>query len=107
MIQLEDLRHRIAVYNYVETKDSFGQITKQKTHYMDFWASKYEWQNREKYENSQLIESDIAVFRIYFDENIDTSYLIEFEGREYNIKGVKELGYRDGLEITAQFKNNR
>ncbi|WP_215225858.1 phage head closure protein [Echinicola shivajiensis] len=107
MIHLEDLRYKISIFSYTESKNSVGQIIKTKTHYQDFWASKYQWQNREKYENNQLIESNVIIFKTYYDENINTSYLIEFEGVEYNIKGVKELGYKDGLEITAQSKNNR
>ncbi|NHE57958.1 head-tail adaptor protein [Cyclobacterium plantarum] len=107
MIQLSDLRYKISIYYTQDSKGEFGQPLKVKQHYSDFFASKYDWQNREKYENSQLIESDIIIFTIYYDGNINTSYTIEFEGKEYNIKGVKEIGYREGLEITAQYKNNR
>jgi SPP1 family predicted phage head-tail adaptor len=107
MIQWDEFRHRIMVFIYTEGQNSIGQVIKNKVHYKDFYCSKYDWQNREQYENKQLVESDIVVFRTYYDSALDTRYTIEFEGREYNIKGVKEIGYKAGLEITAQYKDNR
>lgn len=107
MIHLEDLRYRISVYIPIKEKNSVGQLKETLQHYSDFFASKYDWQNREQYEGKQLIESDIKVFRTYYDPNINTDYVIDYEGKIYNIRGVKELGYRQGLEITAQFKSNK
>jgi SPP1 family predicted phage head-tail adaptor len=107
MIHLEDLKYRISVYVPTKVKNSVGQVTETLNHYNDFYASKYDWQNREQYEGSQLIVSDIKIFTIYYDENISTEYVIDFDGKKYNIRGIKEVGYREGLEITAQFKSNK
>lgn len=107
MIQLEDLRHYIAIYRQVETRDSIGQVKYENQLVNNYWASKYNWQNREKYEGKNLIESDIVIFRIYWDENIGSDNTIILDGRTYQITGTKELGYREGLELTAQFKSNR
>lgn len=107
MINLEDARHYISVYRQVETKDTAGQIKYALQLINNYWASKYNWQNREHYEGKNLIVSDIAVFRIYWDGDISTDDLITLEGKKYQITGLKEIGYKEGLELTAQFKSNR
>ncbi|SIS88600.1 phage head completion protein [Belliella pelovolcani] len=107
MIHLEDLRYLITLYQPIEEKNSVGQLKETFVKYSDFFASKYQWQNREQYEGKQLIDSDIVIFKIYFDENINTNYIIDFEDKNYRIKGIKEIGYKEGLEITAQYKSNK
>ena len=107
MIQLDDLRHFITIYKNIESKDNLGQVKYSLVKYMDFFASKYDWQNRENYSANNLITSDIVVFKIHFDANITTSDIIDYEGKRYEIKGIKEIGYKVGLEITAQFKSDR
>lgn len=107
MIHLEDFRYLIKVFLPSKTKNSVGQAIETLEHYQDFFASKWDYQNREQYEGKQLIESDVKIFKIYYDENINTDYVIDFDGKIYQIRGVKELGYKEGLEITAQFKSNK
>lgn len=107
MIHLEDLRYFVTFLKPVEIKDSVGQVKQSFIKYCDAFASKYQWQNREQYEGKQLIESEIVIWKIYYDENITTDFEIEFENKIYRIKGIKEIGYKEGLEITAQFKSNK
>ncbi|MBS9525915.1 phage head closure protein [Litoribacter alkaliphilus] len=107
MIHLEDLKHFITVYKQQEYRDNIGQVKTELVKYMDFFASRYDWQNRENYSANNLITSDISIFKIHYDSTISTNDVIDFEGRKYHIKGIKELGYREGLEITAQFKSDR
>jgi hypothetical protein len=108
MIDAGDFRYRFKLYSTARTKDAFGQSIETKTLVTDFYGSKYQWQNREVYVGSNLIESNVLVIRTYFIPNLDTSYIIvDEDNKEYNIKGVKELSYREFHEITAEYKSDR
>ncbi|ERM82384.1 hypothetical protein P872_18485 [Rhodonellum psychrophilum GCM71 = DSM 17998] len=107
MIDLNNFRYIISIFNILKEKNSVGQEKEVLNHYSDFYCAKYDWSNKEQYEGKNLIESNIKVFRIYYDENINTSYVLKFEDKFYDIKGVKEIGYKDGIEITAQYKSNK
>jgi SPP1 family predicted phage head-tail adaptor len=39
--------------------------------------------------------------------DVDPTHRIQFDGREYDIAGVKEIGRREGLEITASARSER
>lgn len=106
-ISLEDSRYLIKVNKLTKAKDKFGHEKESYSYYASFWASKYEWQNRELYEGMNLIDSNVFIFRIYFDPTITTNDQIDFEGKIFRITGIKELGFREGLEITSQYKSNK
>lgn len=108
MIDAGDFRYYFKAYKPNEVIDRVGQTQLENEFHSEFYGTKYQWQNREKYEGKQLIESDIIVIRTYFDKDINTSFLIEDEnGKMYNVKGVKEIEYNTFMEITAQYKSNR
>ncbi|MDR7130691.1 head-tail adaptor [Algoriphagus sp. 4150] len=107
MLHLEDARHLVEIHQPIIEKDSVGQEKETFTLYQKFWASKYEWQNREQYEGKNLIDSNVWVFKIYYDVNITSNHIIIFDSRIFQIRGIKEIGYKEALEITAQYKSNK
>jgi head-tail adaptor len=106
MIQLDEFREYISIMHGSSYKNSVGQIIKNWSVLGGFFAAKYNWQNRDKYEGQNLINSDIAIFTIYFDARIKTEHRIIWENKIYQITGIKEIGFREGLELTAQYKSN-
>ena len=108
MMNIGDFRYLFQVFRTGNTKDRVGQPSTSKTYLLSFYGSRLNWQNREQYEGKQLIESDIIVVRTYYNPAINVNdSLLDESGKTYEIKGIKELGYNEFLEITAQFKSNR
>ncbi len=107
-MNIGDFRHLFQVYRTADTKDRVGQPSTATSHLLSFYGSRLNWQNREQYEGRQLIESDIIVVRTFYHSDISVNdALIDELGKTYQIRGIKELGYRDFMEITAQYKSNR
>jgi SPP1 family predicted phage head-tail adaptor len=68
------------------------------------WAEFKPVSDREKMAASEIVADLSARFRIRWASQvaaISPSWWIEFGDRTYNIVGVKEIGRRVGLEITA------
>ena len=68
------------------------------------WAEKRDISDGEKVRAAQVGATMTARFRMLWSEQIsdvNPKDRIALDGREYDIVGVKEIGRRDGLEITA------
>lgn len=68
------------------------------------WASKRDISDGEKFAASEVVAEMSTRFQIRWDQSwsdLNPKDRVVYEGRIYGIVGVKELGRRDGLEITA------
>jgi SPP1 family predicted phage head-tail adaptor len=69
------------------------------------WAAKIHKSEDEKFAASQFYSQRIVTFRTrYMAELVETDKLM-CEGLTYNIKGIRELGRREGLEIAAEWQS--
>lgn len=74
------------------------------------WAEIIPVSDMEKIRASEVYSNLSARFVIHWSQavaNLDTKDQLIFDGRTYDINGVRELGLRDGLEITASARGER
>ncbi|MBO9589069.1 phage head closure protein [Devosia sp.] len=94
----------IRLERYGVTKDEFNQPTTTWSLLADRWASKEDVSDGEKVRASQVGSSLTTRFRVDYDEqtaSLTTADRLLHEGKTYDISGVKEIGTREGIEITA------
>lgn len=68
------------------------------------WAEKQDVSDSERIRAAQVGATITTRFRVYYSstlEGLDPTYQIRFGNRLYDVSGVKEIGRREGLEITA------
>lgn len=68
------------------------------------WAQKTDASDSERVRAQQVGATITSRFLIRYSSqvrSVDPTYRIEFEGRAYDISAVKDVGFREGLEITA------
>jgi hypothetical protein len=59
---------------------------------------------REVFDNAAPVAEMPVVFEVYYDSltrRIDETWRLEYQGREYGISGVSEIGRREGVRIVA------
>ncbi|MCH7396563.1 head-tail adaptor protein [Belliella sp. DSM 107340] len=98
----------ISFYENVTTKNSYNEPVSTFTKVYECDAEKYDKVNTERFEANQNIVSEITFFTIHFpDFEIDNTYLIldEDSNKVYEIKGIKEIGYEEGLQLITQHKS--
>ena len=99
-----DLDRRITIERYTETRDPFNNPVKIWQELAIVWAAKTDVSDSERLA-AQEVGAEISTrFRIRWSlqvRDIDPKDRVRFEGRLYDIVGVKEIGRREGLEITA------
>jgi SPP1 family predicted phage head-tail adaptor len=74
------------------------------------WASKEDIKDGERYAAQEVGAEVTTRFRIRWSDavkNFDPRGRVLFDGRTYSISAVKELGRREGLEITAAARAER
>ncbi|WP_332717347.1 phage head closure protein [Pelagibacterium mangrovi] len=101
-----DLDRRITLHKAGEPQgeDDFGNPIPGEDINLTRWAEYLPVSDRERLAAMEVSASYTARFRIRWSQavkSVDPTWRLTFEGRVYDISGVKELGRREGIEITA------
>lgn len=88
--------------------DTFGQEVNSWETIYEGWASKYTRVTDERYEANQKVGYETTIFSLHYEPNIKSIFrLIDIDDNiEYDILGVKEVGYKEGLQIYTKTKDN-
>jgi SPP1 family predicted phage head-tail adaptor len=105
------LDRRITIQRATETRDGFNNVTLTwpGTVIATVWASKEDVRDSERF-SSQEVGAEITTrFQIRWSsdvENVNPKDRVVYDGRPYDIVAVKEIGRREGLEITASARSD-
>jgi len=96
---------RIVIERRTYTLDGFGGEVVTWTNIGHRWASSLPVKDGERFGNQEAIATITHRFQILWDAAlwaaIDPKCRITFDGRIYDVVAVKEIGRRDGIEISA------
>lgn len=99
-----DLDRRIAIERATETQDDFGEPIQTWATLATVWASKEDIRDTERFMAQQVGAEVTTRFQIRYSAtvaSVNPKDRVVYDGRVYDIAGVKEIGRREGLEITA------
>jgi SPP1 family predicted phage head-tail adaptor len=69
------------------------------------WAAKVHKSEDEKFAASQVYAQRVVTFRTRFMSDLAETDRLVCDGLTYNLKGIRELGRRDGLEVAAEWQS--
>ncbi len=99
-----DLDRRITIERYTEIHDGFNNPVKTWHQLALVWAAKADVSDSERLAAQEVGAEITTRFRIRWSpqvSDLDPKDRIRFEGRICDIVGVKEIGRREGLEISV------
>ena len=109
-MQAGDLDRRITIERYDTAPDAFNEGTKVWSPIVTVWASKKDVSDSERVA-AQEVGAEISTrFQIRYStqvKDVDPRDRLICEGRVYSISAVKEIGRRDGLELSAVARAER
>ncbi len=107
-MRLGDLDRYIRIEAGVVVIDTFGQETNTWETVYEGWSSKWTKMSDEKWEANQKVNIELTIFTIHYEPNIRAIFrLIDVDDNiEYDILGIKEIGYKEGLQIYTKTKDN-
>lgn len=95
---------QVTIQTYTTTLDDWNHPTKAWADLATVWASKVDKRETEQNELHQLVAITRTVWTIRYRNDIDTTARIVYNSKYYDIRGIKELGRREGLQITTELR---
>lgn len=95
------LDRRITIERFTATTDEVGGETQAWTGVAEVWAAVEPISDGERWRAAEVAASVTTRFRIRWGQGVTVEDRIGYDGRTYDIVGVKEIGRREGQEITA------
>lgn len=98
------LDRRITIERATESRDEFNNVVLVWSALAVVWAEKAEIRDSERVAAQEVGAEVTTRFRIRYSSvvaDVNPKDRIAFGGRIYDIVGVKEIGRKEGLEITA------
>lgn len=102
---MEGLDRRLDVLRAPLIDDGFAQVTGTPVQIGTVWAAKRDVSDAERFKDGRTEAMLTTRFQVRwspFAASILPSDTLRCEGRSYGIVGLKELGRREGFEITAR-----
>jgi SPP1 family predicted phage head-tail adaptor len=98
------LDRRIDIQRATVTLDGFGGESRTWATIGNLWASMTPISDGERFRSDERAADITTRFVVRWSSltsTVDAKDRLIFDGRTFEIYGVKEIGYRDGVEITA------
>lgn len=95
------LDRRVTIQRVAVVLDDFGGEIETWTDHATVWAQVLPVSDGERWRAEQVSATVSTRFRIRWGAGVRVTDQIIYEGRTYDIVGVKEIGRREGQEITA------
>ena len=103
------LDRRITIERATESRDAFNSIVKAWATLTTVWASKQETRDTERVASQEVGAEITTRFQIRWSStvsDVNPKDRVIFDGRTYDIVGVKEIGRREGLELSASARSD-
>lgn len=88
------------------TKNASGNEEETYADLYTAWCSIQPMRGKETTEANEVVASNFWIIKARFDSRLKPKDRAFWDGNYYDIITVAELGYREGLEITAKYKDN-
>lgn len=89
----------ITLQSEVNTQDSSGGYVKTWTTFKQVWASKVDNKGDEGMESGRDTTTTTTTFKIRYISSLTTKHRLVYNGVNYDIEVIKELGRREGQEL--------
>ncbi|TIO52987.1 MAG: head-tail adaptor protein [Mesorhizobium sp.] len=104
-MRIGNMNRRLAILRRVQTgTDALNSPIFEWQTLRTVWAEKIHKKEDERFAPDQHQRYAVrrVTFRIYHQTDVSEVDRVECEGVTYDIKGLRELGFREGTEITAE-----
>lgn len=103
-----DLDRRIVIQANTPTPNEYGEPVDSwaKIHTADHLPAKITpSRGSERFTAQQIVGRGVVTFRLRYRADVRTTHRIVYDGRDYDIHDVREVGRREGLEIDASARS--
>lgn len=99
MVTVGTLNRRIRIETFTTSPDEFGQPIKTWAVLDHAWAEILFLKADERFQAMQVNRQVAVRMRIHYRADVTEQMRILYDGDYYDIQGIREVGYRAGLEL--------
>jgi SPP1 family predicted phage head-tail adaptor len=88
------------------TLNNSGNETETYADLFTAWCSIQIMRGKESTEGDEVVASNFYIIKARYDSRLKPKDRAVWDGNNYDIVSVAQLGYREGLEIMAKYKDN-
>lgn len=100
-----ELDRKIRIERRDISQQDYGEAVPTYTLLAKTWASVRPLSGREYFAGDQAIAEDFTEFRVRWLDGVNAQCRIIYNGNEYNVRAVHEIGRRVGLRIVTTVQN--
>ncbi|MBX5149576.1 phage head closure protein [Rhizobium lentis] len=93
------LDKKIEIQSFGETVDDYGTVTEGWITFATVRAQVLQSSTEEYLQSAGTTAQTAIVFRVRWRSDILTKHRVAYEGQAFDVKEIKELGRRDGLDL--------
>ncbi len=102
MLNIGQMNRRIIIEHMTESVSPSGDVSKAWTPIANAWAEMLQQSATEFFTGYGEAENGTVIFRVRYLPGITTADRVTHEGTAYGLKEIKEIGFKDGLELRGE-----
>lgn len=102
MLNIGNMDRRINIERLTKTRKPSGDTFETWAPVATVWAEVLQQTANEFFTGYGEAETGTVIFRVRFRPGIMTKDRVSFDGTDYDIKEIKEIGRRDALELRGE-----
>lgn len=102
MLNIGNMDRRITIERITKTRKPSGDTIQTWMPVTTVWAEVLQQTASEFFTGYGEAETGTVIFRVRYVPGLTTADRVTFDGNEYGLKEIKELGRRDALELRGE-----
>lgn len=102
-MQINKFDRKITIFSRVQTQNDYGEMILTDSLKAMVWANVVPIGGKETWMASQIVPEAKFKMVIRYRADLDETDKVLFEGTEYDIAYIAQIGRREGLEIVVKF----
>jgi len=99
LIDVGKLNRRITIEGATSAANVYGEPIKTWARLTNLWAEVLPLSAREQFQAQQVNREISLKVRIHYRTDVTEQMRLVFDGNYYDIQGITEIGFREGLEL--------
>jgi SPP1 family predicted phage head-tail adaptor len=102
-MQSAKMDNKVTIFSRVETQNEYGELILTDSMKASVWANVVPIGGKETWMAQQIVPEAKFKMLIRYRDDLDETDMVLFQGKEYDIAYIAQIGRKEGLEVVVKF----
>jgi SPP1 family predicted phage head-tail adaptor len=102
-MQSAKMDNKVTIFSRVETQNEYGELILTDSMKASVWANVVPIGGKETWMAQQIVPEAKFKMLIRYRDDLDETDKVLFQGKEYDIAYIAQIGRKEGLEVVVKF----